>query len=90
MARRGNGDLPPTKKWAALVFFLTGAVFVLLFVYGPPSDDRGDVLKILGAGLISVAVVVFVGINLPAIDWGGLLVRVLTALLESGRKDGER
>ena len=89
MARRSNGELPPSKRWAAAVFFGFGVVFVLLFVYGPPSEGRGDVLKIIGVGLMGVAVTLFAGINLPALDWGGFLVAVLTKLLESQqKKDG--
>lgn len=87
--RRGDGDLPPTKKWAALGFFLVGVAFVLLFVFGPEADGRGEVLKIIGGGLIGVAVYLFAGINLPAVDWGGIAVRVLTALLNDEARKGD-
>lgn len=89
MAKRGNGELSPSKRWAAAVFFAVGTAFVLLFVYGPPDGGRGDVLRIIGAGLMGVGVFLYAGINLPAVDWGGILVRVLTALLkDSGAKGG--
>jgi uncharacterized protein (DUF983 family) len=45
-------------------------------------------LRILGAGLIVVSVYVFVGVNLPALDWSSVAVRVLTGVLDALTKKG--
>lgn len=87
MAKR-SGEPSASKRWAAGGFFIVGVAFILLFVFGP-DDPRGEVLKIIGAGLIAVGVYVYVGINLPALDWSGVVIRVLTALLREQDKKGE-
>lgn len=89
MAKRDG--LSPTQKWASTLFFVTGIGFVLLAVFGPilwGADFDAQTLRILGAGLIVVSVYVFVGVNLPALDWSSVAVRVLTGVLDALTKKG--
>lgn len=85
---RRKDELSFGKRWAGPIFFAVGIALLLLFVYAPGQGDRGEVLKIIGAGLVSVGVVVWAGVNLPQFDWSGILIRILTALLKE-QKGGD-
>lgn len=88
-----KGELSPTKRWAAAVFFTFGVGFVLLAVFGPiffGAQYDFQTPRVVGLGLIAVAVYVFVGVNLPALDWSGIVVRILTAIIEGQAKKGGR
>lgn len=58
---------------AAILFFITGTLFLLLTALGPvffgPAFD-GGYLNWVGAGLVIVSVYVTVGINLPRLLQG--------------------
>lgn len=59
--------------WAAILFFLTGVLFVLLAAGGKVFLGEafdGGILQYPGYGLILVAVYVLVGVNLPRLIQG--------------------
>lgn len=90
MARKG-GDPSPAKQRAAFVFFGVGLGLLLLYVFGPivwGPTFQGQILQTPALGLIGVGVVVLVGVNLPALDWGGIIARVLAALIDGGKAKG--
>lgn len=64
--------------WAAILFFLTGVLFLLLAAGGRVflgDSFDGDILQYPGYGLILVAVYVLVGVNLPRLLQGQREVR---------------
>jgi hypothetical protein len=81
--------LPSWKRWSAAGFFLAGLGLLLLVAFGPllwGEHFDAQVLKTPALGLIAVAVYVLVGINLPAVDWGGVIARIVTALVSGDDK----
>lgn len=75
--RRGAGSWLLREFWAAILFFLTGAGFLLLAaigrVYWGDAFD-GDVLKYPGWGLIIVTAYVIFGVNVPRLLQGQRVV----------------